>query len=387
VAAAGALALAPACIPDLSAQLAVDSGDDAAPFNGCGNGVTDLATEQCDPGTPLAPDATFAGCTADCKMDCRGGFVWKNNHCYTKGPKKAATELQALHQCARGEHVVTFASEQEFEAVAGSIDAGPFWVGLVANTGVQPNDYTAQQVFEPGWSPTCSGCFAHTYVEAGMPLPGSPQGCVLAFSYLDASWRQYPCNNLDATGLYVICEREPWSSTAHRCEADAAVCFEIPATYGDKRYVYVQSAATADDAASRCAARGGSLAVLQSSEEREQIWYELSRMPNLLDILDEIPMWIGLSLGDAGWVWDDGNGADAYASPWAADQPNTDAGTRAFLVQPPPPNTPIDTTLASNGAPSSTLLPYLCQIPVNPPDAGDAGEAGAVDAADAGVTE
>jgi hypothetical protein len=384
LAAALALALAVACIPDLPAQSGLDAGDDAATaVTGCGDGLTDLDAEQCDPGVPLAPGASFAGCTSDCKMDCDGGFVWaSNNHCYTRAGR-AATEYQASYQCTQvGTHVVTFASEREFEAVAGNIDAGPFWVGLVADP-TQPTQYNAQQIYEPGWSATCSGCFAHTN-EAGVLTPGIG-GCVEAYSDLDASWRQYQCNNNapDAGKLVVVCEREPRSTTARRC--DAGVCFEIPATHGAKRYVYGPLAAPADVAAQHCASQGGSLVILQSSEEREQIWYALSRLPNLLPTADSTQIWIGLSLVDAGWVWDDGNGPDAYPSPWGNNEPDdAGAGTRAYLVETPAAPTPFDTTLASNDADASVPFPYLCQIPGGAVDAGDAGEAGNPDASDAG---
>lgn len=170
-----------------------------------------LDAEQCDPGVALSPGQTSAGCTADCRIDCTGGFLWPaNNHCYTKAQNKEPTLLRASHVCPSGTHIVTFASQAEFEAVAGAIDAGPFWVGLVGGPALGNNEYNAQQLFEPGWSPTCSGCYARTD-EASAPLPGiaGQQECVKGFSYLDASWQQWYCSNADAGALYVICEREP----------------------------------------------------------------------------------------------------------------------------------------------------------------------------------
>jgi hypothetical protein len=388
----GAVVAAVACIPDLQdPATAADSGDDAGPVTPCGDGIVDLDAEQCDPGKPLPPDGSFAGCTGTCRMDCPpGGFVWpRNQHCYFKAGVRQSIQQVAATECANSlpntrTHLVTFASEEEFEAVVGGIDAGPFWVGLLANTSVQANTYTSAQQYEPGWSPVCSGCFAHTD-DASVPLGGTQdQGCVEGFPELDASWRQYSCNVPDAGKLIVICEREPNGTTARAC--DGGFCFEIPATYGIKHYLYVaKPAATADDARQACAARGGSLVVLESSEEREQIWYELSRLPSL-NLFNYPNFWIGLSLADGGgWIWDDGTAADAYPSPWATLQPNVQAPdtTNAFLLQNP---SQYDTTLALLNVPT-TQQPYVCQIPVNAPDAGDAGEAGPEDASDAGSTE
>jgi hypothetical protein len=384
----GAVVAAVACIPDLQdPATAADSGDDAAPVTPCGDGIVDLdAGEQCDPGQHLPDGATFAGCTAHCRMDCREGVVWAlNNHCYARAPNRATTELQAIGQCTENAHVATFASVDELQFVTGTIEAGPFWVGLGPNGSGQTDHYAALQLFEPGWSPQCAGCFAYTDTpDASLPTVTGTQGCVEGL--LDASWRQYPCAP-DAGRLYVICEREPWGSTARRC--DAGLCIDIPWTFGSKRYVYIADQLTADQASARCASLGGTLAVFTTRDEREQIWYELAHTGTVLGSPAGTDIWIGLSLTDAGWVWDDESGADAYQPPWASGQPDEKPGHERAYVHwaPTPPPTPIDLTLATNTNTTSTGASALCQIPVGAPDAGDAGEAGTEDASDAGASE
>lgn len=387
--AVGAVIAAVACIPDLPPQATADAGDDVDEVPGCGNGIVDLAAgEQCDPGVPLDPDASFAGCNGLCRMDCRGGYVWPaNNHCYAKAANRETTELQAIAQCTDNAHVVTFASVAELQFVTDTIDAGPFWVGLGPNGSGSPDLYAALQLYEPGWAPQCSGCFAYTETpDASLPtVTGPNQGCVEGFSVLDASWRQYPCNSTTTTSkLIVICEREPPGSTAQRC--DGGLCIEIPWTRGAKRYVFIGGRFTPDDAAARCASLGGSLVVFGTRDEREQLWYALAHGGVLGVTATDI--WIGLSLTDAGWAWDDEAGADAYPPPWGFGQPVATPALQRALVHWAPAATPIsiDLTLARNtqAATSTPGAAALCQIPVAAPDAGDAGEAGTEDASDTG---
>jgi hypothetical protein len=112
---------------------------------------------------------------------------------------------------------------------------------------------------------------------------------------------------------------------------------------------------------------GGKLAVLESREEREELWHELSLL-----MIPPARVWIGLAQrteGDAGvstWVWDDGTpaeGPDAYAPPWGDGQP-TDAGLspRAYLNYDP---LVLDNTLARNVARGQS--PFVCQLPVGGP--------------------
>jgi hypothetical protein len=388
--AAAAVVTAAACIPDLpgvatmppDAQEAPDAPDPDLPSGPyCGDNVIQLDQgEQCDPG-PIDPDSSLFGCRSDCTMDCPGGFIWnKNNHCYT-----LSLSPQASSQCTNaGGHVVTFASEEEIEAVVGNLDAGRFWVGLQQSAST-PNQYSAPVPYEPGWAPTCAGCFAHT-PDPSEPLPPGPDGgtasqCVEGFSNLDASWRQFPC---DGGGrLFVICEHEPSGSTVHYC--DAGLCLDIPFTHGQKRYVYMTRRATADLATQECAMQGGSLVVLQSRDEREQLWYEIaaSRAPGLLPPTGyALDVWIGLSFSNGAWTWADDAGDDAYPSPWTSTSP-TDAGTSAALEYSVSP-TLFDTTLAQNAIDPNRPITYLCQISVAT-DGGDAGDAGPpADASDAG---
>jgi hypothetical protein len=118
------------------------------------------------------------------------------------------------------------------------------------------------------------------------------------------------------------------------------------------------------DADTHCHGLGGGLVVLQSRDEREQLWLELSRL--------RVPpprIWIGLSPAatspgdpDASvWLWDDGTKADApdaYPPPWAIDQPSRPAP--AFLSHAST-QAPLDDTLAHTD-PAVRALPFVCQI-------------------------
>ncbi len=159
-----------ACVPDLpDPELPPDaaSNPDASSSNPCGDGFIALPGEQCDPGMG-GGDAGTGFCTANCKMVCPdGGFLWEsNNHCYTLPGTAGSLDEAAKTTCTNGAHVVTFASDEEFEAVTGFFgaadDGGEFWVGIQTHASVV--DY------EPGWEPQCAGCYARTS-EAGLPLP------------------------------------------------------------------------------------------------------------------------------------------------------------------------------------------------------------------------
>lgn|GEM_PF-2719380 len=370
---------AAACIPDLPAD------PSTPPPPGCGDGYVDLdAGEQCDPGTGVP--AGTGGCTATCRVQC-SGLLWSaNDHCYELAPQTAGSLFEAAQHCGDlgdNAHVVTFASDDEFDTVAGyvsGVDAGPFWVGIDNRVSVAP--------FEPGWSPNCPGCYAHA-VDTTAPLPrldasapdGAPlaEGCVRAFSDTRVqSWQQVPCSG--APRIRVVCEREPVGRQSRPC--DAGICVDLTLTHAAKRYVYVPSPATADEADPACTAMGGRLVVLRSQDEREQLWLQLSR-------LDAVPpaVWIGLSLSDAGaaddggpgdeagaedgapsWVWGDGVPASVYPSEWAVAQPSSSPSShvRAFLLHQGAPQT-LDDTLARNDQPSLTSLPYVCEVPVASP--------------------
>ena len=122
-----------------------------------------------------------------------------------------------------------------------------------------------------------------------------------------------------------------------------------------KSYViYLTGALDAEAAAQECARFDG-LAVFETREERERVVREIVLR------LDEgsLPFeaWIGLSLDGGTWTWDDGVLADdgGRASPWGADQPNTNAG-RAFIRINP---ASFDSQLAQ--AKDDLPRPFICQ--------------------------
>ncbi|MDP9002384.1 MAG: C-type lectin domain-containing protein, partial [Myxococcota bacterium] len=143
-------------------------------------------------------------------------------------------------------------------------------------------------------------------------------------------------------------------------------------SHPSKRYVYQAKQDTPDNAKQTCAALGGRLVVLQSRDEREQLWHELSHLT-----VAPSALWIGLAQVSAGsarvsasWAWDDStpaDGPDAYPSVWGDHQPvqpsaiapPTTLTTRAFLWHQQPPG--IDETLARNDQ-ALTELPFVCEI-------------------------
>jgi hypothetical protein len=362
--AAGGVLAVMACIPDLPNNEAapqdgsLPGADAARPF--CGDGIIDIQSgEQCDPGAAGSPY-----CASDCKVVCDGGVVWPPNyHCYFDVPLGAASLNEAINQrcTGGGAHVVTFASEQELDAVVGAIDAGEFWVGLSFDP--TANGYTAVHSLEPGWEPGCPGCFAHV-ADAAQPMPGEQNECVEGFSDLDASWQGYPCTS-DAgprRRIHAVCEREPVGSLQRACIDAGISCIELAWTASSKRYVYFHNAAPPDgvdgSAEQTCASLGGSLVVLQSRDEREQLWKAVGATQA------QSELWIGLSVPDGGtsWVWDDDASADAYPPPWGIRMPREPGGSRAYLFQNGGTPAIVDDTLARNpGAPAD--FPFVCQLP------------------------
>lgn len=381
--AAGTAIVAAACIADLPPDVSLrpDAGGSAnASF--CGDGYIDIeAGEQCDPGLGAGPSAVTE-CSPSCRVQCPSGHVGSsNNYCYQLAGNTASL-AEARTRCdtlSREDNVVTFASEAEFSELAAWVhgtEAGPLWVGLLQGT----FSHFPIPEFEPGWAPTCSGCYAHTS-EAGARLPlfidagtdGAPpptQACVVAFSDTStyASWYQMACGQ-GVSRIHAVCKRKPVGMHSRPCEA--GVCIELVKTHGKKRYIFQSSPVTADEARSQCQALGGRLMVLESSEEREQLWHELS-----LFMVPPARLWIGLAQsagdadgGDAGvstWAWDDGTpaeGPDAYVPPWGDGQP-TDAGSspRAYLSYDP---LALDNTLARNAG--RLPSPFVCQFPAGGP--------------------
>lgn len=375
------LAAANACIPDLPADPA--AADPPSPSGFCGDGIIDLqAGEQCDPG-PGAGDAGLGGCSPSCRMQCPSGAPpWPvNNHCYGVVGSLGVTQLQkAMAVCTGSSHVVTFASEEEFEQVLPLVNgARPFWVGLESATSPYTAPYTTA-LYEPGWSSSCSGCYAHTQTpDAALPqfpgasLEGGAYGCVgvVSLTDLQQDWMRYPCQGLSNQRVDVVCELEPVGRQSTACEA--GLCISLVKTYPAKRYVLHAAPATADQAANACAAIGGRLVVLQSRDEREQLWRELSHLTVPLQ-----SVWIGLSQRTAGrygtpstWAWDDNTPAEgpgAYPSEWASGDPipYPQVGTtRAFLYHQNTSAPPFDDTLARNDPAlvgTVPLLPFICEI-------------------------
>jgi len=359
---AAALTLLPAgCIPDLPSGAApgLDAQPDVAPGPACGDGVVQLALgEQCDPGPLAAGAEPPVGCSATCQIQCDGGFHWsRNDHCYGVVPPGTVSLDQASTRCpGTTQHIVTFASGEELAAVAGGLDAGAFWVGMYEGLA----KFESIASLEPGWEPACSGCFAQT-PDPTQPLPGADAGqtCVEGFSDLDASWQQVPCSG--GKRLQVVCEREPLGRLSQPCSVvDGGECFDLRFTHGAKSYLYVRQAAPADYAEQQCESLGGTLVVLQSRDEREQLWKELARMSGA-----GLPttIWIGLSIpdGGSGWTWADDAPVDAYAPPWGERQPR-DGGTRAYLYQNGGTPPLVDETLARVET-TPLFLPYVCQLP------------------------
>jgi hypothetical protein len=291
-----------------------------------------------------------------------------------------------------GGHVVTFASEEEYQAVLSYyLDAGtdgaPFWVGLEVTHSQTDYGYASAADHEPGWRPDCAGCYAHT-PDPTVPLQGNNGSCVEAAPAAHpTAWQSVRCRG--GSALRVLCEREPsttpGSSQATECEA--GICINLVWTYPQKTYVYMYNGLPADDAQQSCRSLGGRLVVLGSRDEREQLWYQLSKEP----VADTpVQVWIDLARayvdagadaaidGSAGitsvragpWVWDDEAGADSYPPPWGGQQPiapGPGVSTRAYLQYDPMSSS---STLAVDLPLNPTIDPpaYVCEL--RGPDAG-----------------
>jgi hypothetical protein len=349
------------CVPDLPADVPAPVPE----AGGCGDGIIDLtAGEECDPG----PQLTDGGvCSSNCKVVCPGLKWPANDHCYElqNAEKSLKTTAETVCNALNGSHVATFASEAELGAAVeyvrdNVLAATDYWVGLVDGT----YRYSSVVADEPGWSPQCSGCYAHTDVAtAPLTLPKTVEagaGCVIGTLLksdpaLVPPWEQHACDSVLA--VHVLCEREPLGTHARMC--DGGACIDLVFTAGTKDYLYVSAPLTASQAEAYCASQrsGGSLVVLESRDEREQLWREIAP----LDPNDE-SVWIGLATDDAGlWTWDDGTRSDAgYPPPWAVGEPHADAG-RAFMAYDPN-NLPVDNTLAQTASDETTALPFVCQF-------------------------
>jgi hypothetical protein len=332
------------------------------------------------------------GCSADCKVQCPG-YVWPgNNHCY-EVISEASNTLEPGPSSANGlcgqalapeGHVVTFASDDEFRAVMqyfADAGASPFWVALEAQVGYTTR-FGSLAPYEPGVWNVCSGCYAHL-ADPMAALPPAKAGDTKAFCVQSSTDPKSWWTGIECTGVnpypHVLCEREPVGVQSRPC--GNAFCIDIVWTYGQKTYVYHDTTATADEAEQECVNTGGRLVVLRSRDEREQLWRELGRAT-----VPPPAIWIGLSqipnvaiAGDAGtdaeagsmwdaapgsWVWDDSTLADAYASPWAGNEPHasgTGLTTRAYMTHVADLS---DDTLAHNVAPpNGGQLQFVCEFP------------------------
>lgn len=168
----------------------------------------------------------------------------------------------------------------------------------------------------------------------------------------------------DSTGTQraTVCEREPVGARAQDCIG--GFCFTLPHTAGRKRYLVAVSATDPDTAAQSCAGlTRGSLVVLTSNEEREQLAHEIgARFPDEVDR----ELWIGLAEDGGAWQWEDGVVAEADASadarplPWGNAQPVTVAGARAYMRLA---STTYDTQLAYADDGKKTPRLYVCERP------------------------
>lgn len=358
VASAIAAGVGVACIPDLHVQKLTPPTPPA-----CGNGFVDLdAGEQCDPG-----QAGAVGCSSTCTVECDGGLLDDGTgHCYFALSALTYSYLNASSGCdLASAHIVTFASREELAMVAAwnaQRTGQPVWIGMraEANTGWVP----VADVDEPGWTTGCAGCFAA--VDDGgafpQPLDASSPCLQIAPGATGGPWQRVPCAG--SGGLKrTVCEREPPGVLSQSC--DGGVCIDLRRTIGRKRYLYVATKTLPDDASAQCQLLpNGHLVVLESREEREQLWAELARID---DGLKQI--WIGLARDDdAGrdWRWDDGVALDAGRPvPWGLGA-NVDGGTpRAYLERLAGAGV-VDSQLARNvdrfGATLPTELPFVCQF-------------------------
>src|SRR5205807_375055 len=111
---------------------------------------------------------------------------------------------------------------------------------------------------------------------------------------------------------------------------------------------------------------GGRLVVLQSPEEREQLWHELSSLTAA-----PTAVWIGLSqVGNPApfqppsqpWNWEDDASDNRYRSEWGDQEPSSSPlpapSPRAYLWH----QGVADDTLAHSEQPPTHTLPYVCEI-------------------------
>jgi hypothetical protein len=345
---AGAIAIVSACLPD------VEITPPAPAAARCGDGVISPdAGEECDLGD-AAPSATL--CNAACQVECNLGpgslpFVDPvSHHCYFSLAN--ATETNAAAACeASGAHVVRFVSEAEVSLVASNAGT-TYWVGLDDMMVGAPAWLPSESTDEPGWAPTCPGCFAHVEADAA-DIPAAVDGgrrCVEGATGSPAPlWSQTACKDVRLT----LCEREPVGTRTVLCSPET--CFTVAAT--QKHYVVTASRLDASAAAEACRAMDGGVVVFGSREEREQVGYEIGTETALLPAKSDF--WIGLSSSAAGaWAWDGDGGLEPL--PWAVGQPAGSAFARRAYVLVAPGT--LDSELARAQGDAGDQHYALCEI-------------------------
>ncbi|AKU99563.1 hypothetical protein AKJ09_06227 [Labilithrix luteola] len=360
VAAAFAVAIVGACLPDLEVPppATLSEAGVSSSSRGCGDGLIETlddggdAGESCDPG-----EAGARGCE-DCRITCEGTLDPVSGHCYFLGGAESSYK-DALATCDQAQaHVVTFSSTAEAALVDTVAGGSPYWVGLAYND-AELSAYAPANREEPGAarareSGPCPGCFA-IGIEAGT-LPASDGGAAVDCVASDhGQWIQVPC---ESAPFAAICEREPIGLRMQSCAG--GYCFTLPATVGRKTYLLVVSMDTAEQAALTCASlEGGSLVRFDSREEREQLAHEITaRFPGE----PQLEFWIGMRNDGGVWNWDDGDAS--RPPPWGDGEPAEAApGTRAYVSISAGEVPPYDTQLAHTDKGPAQVLRYVCERP------------------------
>jgi hypothetical protein len=374
--ATGALLAAGACLPDLATIAGTDASVESL-AQGCGDGIIATlddggdAGESCDPGA----DAQVPGCRA-CQITCEGTLDPKTGHCYFAAGADTSYVAARTRCKAERAHVVTLASAEEAKLLAQiSADESGYWVGLsrkesdLLGAYGPPNERPEEPGFaypkasDPAARGPCAGCFGvGAERDAGtFPLTDVDASDTTVDTSCVASrggtWFQVPCSGTSTRPT--ICEREPEGVRAQACGNDG-FCFTLPQTAGVKSYLVAVSPADPETADTTCRfLDGGSLVVLDSREEREQLAHEIYAFyPDR-----EQQLWIGLHADGGTWAWDDGVIAASGAArplPWGNAQPAAPANARAFLRVNA---TTYDTQLAyaDDGGGGARL--FICQRP------------------------
>lgn len=353
---AGGVAAAGACLPELGP---LPEEDASLPPLGrfCGNNLIEIASgsdkgESCDPGQ----DAQ-AGCE-NCTVTCEPGGVLDptTGHCYFVAADDVDSFFAARAHCKqRSAHIVTFASAQELAYVEAKLGGAGYWIGLEPRPTFVA--FIPEQPEEPGYPFTsngpCPGCFGAP--SDGGPFTSDGSGCIAS---AHGEWFGVPCNN--APKLRAICEREPVGSRSdfEKCFAEG-VCFSVARSVDKKQFVVVLAPTSEPGNASECTdLDGGSPAIFDSPEEREEAAHEIVRR-----LGNDVELWIGLVEDGGRWQWADGVPADAFGSrpaPWGKAQPDGGGpGARAFMRL----SAEYDTQLAhTDPAPDASVKRnFLCQ--------------------------